>query len=203
MSKRLWEELVNARVAGKLVIGKNGLLLITNADGSTSTVSTAELAVLDGLLATTDEINRAADVSTRIVSSTAATLAITVAAHEGKTVVLASTHTQTLTLPAATGSGARFKFAVSTLGTDGSKIIKVANTADAVAGVCVVNSTNTAQASSFLTTATDDTISLNNTTSGGIIGTTVEIEDIATAQFLVRVEAASSGTVITPFSAGV
>lgn len=172
-------------------------------DMSAVTSTAAELNIMDGALVTAAELNRAADVSTRIVSTTAATLAVTLADHESKTVVLASTHTQTLTLPAATGSGARFRFAVSVVGTDGSKVIKVANTADLLTGVCIVNSTSTAEASSFLTTATDDTITLNNTTTGGIKGTTVEIEDIATATFLVRVEAASSGAVATCFSASV
>lgn len=158
---------------------------------------------LGGVIATAAELNRVADVSTRIVSTTAATLAVTLAAHDSKTVVLASTHTQTLTLPAATGSGAKFMFAVSTTGTDGSKVIKVANTADVMAGASIVNSTSTAEASSFLTSATSDTITLNNTTTGGIAGTTVEITDIAASTFLVRVEASSSGTVATPFSATV
>lgn len=153
--------------------------------------------------ATASEINRATHLSARVVSTTAATLAVTLASHESKTVVLASTHTQTLTLPAATGTGGRYRFAVSTTGTDGSKVIKVANTADVMTGVCVVNSTSTAEASSFLTSATSDTVTLNNNTTGGITGTTVEIEDIATGVFLVRVGAASSGTVATPFSASV
>ena len=70
-------------------------------------------------------------------------------------------------------------------------------------GVSVVNGTATNQTSSFLTSATSDTVTLNNTTTGGIVGTTVEIEDIAAGVFLVQVQAASSGTVATPFSAGV
>lgn len=51
MSKRLWEELVNARVAGKLVIGKNGAIVVTNSDGTQSTIDLAELAALDGIAA--------------------------------------------------------------------------------------------------------------------------------------------------------
>ncbi len=152
-------------------------------------------------LATADEINRAADLSTRIVSTTAATISVTLASHDGKTVVLASTHTQTLTLPAATGSGARYRFMVNTTGTDGSKVIKVANTLDVMTGFCVVNSTSTNEASSFLTSATSDSVTLNNTTTGGITGTEVLIEDVATSQFAVKVMACSSGTVATPFAA--
>lgn len=59
MSKRLWEELVNARVAGKLVMGKNGTILLTNSDGTYSTLSIAELAALDGITAGTATASKA------------------------------------------------------------------------------------------------------------------------------------------------
>lgn len=157
---------------------------------------------LGGLLATVAEINRAADVSTRIVSTTAASLAITLVGHDSKVVVLASTHTQTITLPAATGTGAKFKFVVSVTGTDGSKVIQRAGAGDNMTGVCIINSTATGSVDGFLTTATDNVITLNNTTSGGIMGTTVEIIDVAASLFLVSVVAAMSGTVTTPFSHG-
>lgn len=154
-------------------------------------------------LATAAEVNRAADLSTRIVSSTAATIAVTLASHDAKTVVLASTHTQTVTLPTAAGTGARYKFVVSATGTDGSKVIKVGSTLDNMTGVCIANCTSTAEANGFLTTATDDTITLNNTTQGGIKGTIVEIEDVATNLYVVKVINSMSGTIATPFSASV
>ncbi len=168
----------------------------------------AELGTLDGLLATTDEINRGNDLSTRIISvgasaTIASTLTCTLAAHDGKTIVLANTHTMTVTVPLATGSGAKYRFKVAVTGTDGSKVIKCASTLDNMTGVCASHSTATAEASSFLTTATDDTITLNNTTQGGRLGTEVYIEDIAANLYFVRVDAAATGTVATPFTAGV
>lgn len=200
----------------KLKMGKGAQIVATNAAGTETVVDMTELAVLGGvtataaelntmtgILATTDELNRVADVSTRIVSTTAATISVTLASHDSKVVVLASTHTQTLTLPAATGSGARFRFLVSTTGTDGSKIVKVANTLDVMTGVCASHSTATNEASSFLTSASSDTITLNNTTTGGLLGSQIEVIDIATNLFQVKVDAAASGTVATPFSAGV
>lgn len=153
--------------------------------------------------ATAAEINRAADVSARVVATTAATLTVTATEHGSRTIVLGSTHTQTITLPQATGSGERYKFAVSVVGTDGSKVITVANATDVMAGFSVVNSTSTDQASSFLTSETSDTVTFNNTTTGGIVGTTVIIEDIATGVFLVNCEACVSGIPATPFSAAV
>lgn len=199
----LWRKFTNMIVEKTLTMGKGAQLKVTSDAGVVSTVSTSELATLDGLLATTDELNRSSDVSTRIVSTTAATIAVTLASHENKVVVLASTHTQTVTLPAATGSGAKYQFIVSATGTDGSKVVKVANTADVMIGVCASHSTATNQASSFLTTATSDTITFDNSTTGGIAGSMIEIIDIATGVFEARVDAAASGSVATPFSASV
>jgi hypothetical protein len=92
---------------------------------------------------------------------------------------------------------------VSATGTDGSKVIKVGSTLDNMTGVCIVNATSTAEANGFLTTATDDTITLNNTTQGGIKGTIVEIEDVAANLYLVKVVNSMSGSIATPFSASV
>lgn len=139
----------------------------------------------------------------KIVTTDAAALVVTAKNHANRTIVLNSTHTQTVTLPDSVGNGDKYRFAVSVVGTDGSKVIKVNNTADVMQGVSIVNSTATDQASSFLTSATSDTVTLNNTTTGGIVGTTVEIEDIAIGTFLVRVQQAASGTVSSPFSAAV
>lgn len=203
MSMRLWEKITNLRIMGKLRVGPNGGVILENADRTETSVSNTEFGKLSGLLASSAELNRAAQLSTRIVSSTAATLAITLASHDSKVVVLASTHTQTLTLPVASGSGAMYHFVVSTTGTDGSKVIKVGSTLDNMTGQCVINSTSTTVVAGFLTTATDDTITLNNNTTGGILGTEVEIIDVATNIYKVRVTANMSGSEATPFSATV
>lgn len=215
----LWRTLTNAFVEKVLHFKKGAVIKVTADSGAVSTLNPAELVLLDGLtasaaemntmdgiLATTDELNRAADLSTRVVSigsgaTVASTVSVTVADHEGKVVVLANTHTMTLTLPTASGSGAKYHFIVSTTGTDGSKVIKVGSTLDNMTGVAASHSTATNEASSFLTTATDDTITLNNTTTGGRLGTQVHIHDVATNLYHVHVDAAATGTVATPFSA--
>jgi hypothetical protein len=168
---------------------------------ATEPISTGTYLDVGSVTATAAELNRATDLSARIVSTTAATITVTLASHADKVVVLASTHTQTVTLPAATGTGAKYTFVVSATGTDGSKVIAAANTVDVMTGVCASHSTATAEASSFLTSATSDKITFDNTTTGGIIGSQVEVVDIASGVFLVRVDAAASGTVATPFSA--
>lgn len=165
--------------------------------------SPTEFGALNGLTATVDEINAVADVSARLVDVTAASLTITAASHGDKIVLLDSTHTQTITLPQATGSGNKYVFIVKTKGTDGSKVIQVANTTDIVQGFSIIAQTDTTQVNGFITTATDDTVTLNNTTKGGFVGDTITIVDIASGVFSVKIEGSASGTVATPFSAAV
>lgn len=75
MSKRLWEEIVNARVQGKLVMGKNGTIILTNSDNSQSTLSIAELAKLDGVTSSVAELNILTGVTATATQINAATLA--------------------------------------------------------------------------------------------------------------------------------
>src|SRR4051812_6007905 len=65
------------------------------------------------VLATAAEINRAADVSTRIVNCTASTLAVTEALHSGRVIVLDRAGGIAVTLPAA-AAGLEFNFIVKT-----------------------------------------------------------------------------------------
>lgn len=171
--------------------------------GTAVTASAAELNIMDGVLATAAEINAACDVSTRIVNTTATTLTITAATHSGKVVTVNSAAPIAITLPAASGSGNEYSFVIGTAATATAHTIKVANTTDIMAGVSVIAQTDTAQVNGFLTTATDDTISLNGTTKGGLKGDEVFIRDIASGVFQVRVVSGASGTVVTPFSASV
>lgn len=170
-------------------------------DGITATM--AELNTMDGILATVDELNRATDTSTRIVNTTATTLAITAALHGSKIVKVTSAAPIAITLPAATGSGEKYTFVVAVDATATAHTIKVANTADALHGVSVLSTTATGEVTGFATTATDDTISLNGTTKGGCKGDRIEIIDVSTAMFQVSIIGRATGTVATPFSATV
>jgi hypothetical protein len=157
---------------------------------------------LTGLLATATEINRAADVSTRIVTTTVA-LAITEALHDGKTVVLNNATGFACTLPAMTGSGARFRFVVNTTVTTPSHTI-VATGAHLVGSIFMVNDTAAGTvftANSISANATPiTTITLDGTTTGGRKGDWIEVEDIATNLGAVRGMVSASGTEATPFS---
>ena len=153
--------------------------------------------------ATAAEVNRATDVSGRVVTIVE-TGAITEALHEGKTCLLAEVGGNaavTLTLPAATGGGARYRFVVGVVNTSGYTIKSVVGT-DLMQGAVIgddgaaVTTTLRWQAG-----ATDDTFTLNGTTTGGVtIGDWVEFEDILATGWAVRGVISQSGTEATPFS---
>lgn len=137
-----------------------------------------------------------------IVSATAATLTVTSASHSGRTVVLDRAAGQAVTLPAATGSGNCYKFFVATTITSNATTIKVVGD-DTMAGAAIVANDTDNSASVFETAATSDTISFNGSTTGGIKGATVELQDVAADLWSVRVVGAATGTEATPFSATV
>lgn len=137
------------------------------------------------------------------ISVTASTLTVTAAAHAGATIVLNRAAGTTVTLPAATGSGFKYTFVVGTTVTSNSDIIKVANASDVMTGLAINAQDAADTAVAFETASTTDTITLNGTTTGGIKGDRVEVEDIAANLYYVRVVGSATGTEATPFSATV
>ena len=166
------------------------------------TVSTTTLAIGGtDVAATAAEINRVCDASARIVNCTAATLAVTEAAHDGRVVTLNRAGGITATLPAATGSGTRLKFVVGTTFT-GNGIIQVTGD-DTMKGLALVAQDGGDTSVMFETAADSDTITLNGTTTGGLVGADVELIDIAADTWHVVVRTAATGSEATPFSAAV
>lgn len=138
-----------------------------------------------------------------LVAATAATLTVTAEAHAGRTVVLNRAAGQAITLPVATGSGNAYRFFVATTITSNSTTIKVATASGTMAGVAIVANDTDASASIFETAADSDTITFNGSTTGGILGATVELQDVAANLWSVRVIGAATGSEATPFSATV
>lgn len=152
---------------------------------------------------TAAQLNAAVDDSTRIVSATASTLTVTQATHANKIVNLNRAAGVAVTLPAASGSGSLYRFFLGTAVTSNSTTIKVANASDIMAGVAIVQGAAANAGTTFKAGASDDTITLNGTTTGGLKGDFIEVIDVATNMFLVRVVSQASGTLATPFSATV
>lgn len=130
------------------------------------------------------------------------TKTLTVAANNRQIVKLDTTTGSVVTLPAATGSGARFTFVVSVLATSNSHIIKVANSSDAMQGIIFSMDDTGANAVAFAAVAgTDDTITLNRTTTGSVtIGEQIVIEDFAANRWHVSGLISNTGSPATPFS---
>jgi hypothetical protein len=169
-------------------------------------LDTTDFALVNALTASAAEINRACDVSGRIVTLTADT-AITEATHEGKTLLLGEVGGNAAlaaTLPAATGGGAIYRFVVSVVNTSGYTIKVTGN--DVMYGNIVATSTGDTPdlAQPWPTAADSDTITLDGTTTGGVaIGDWIEVQDIAADKWAVRGVVTASGAEATPFSAAV
>ncbi len=169
-------------------------------DTAALTATNAEInSVVHGNTATAAEITRNAAASTRLVATTATQVSVTAAAHGERDLVLTSTHTTTVTLPAASGSGNRYNIIVGVTGTDGSKIVQVANTTDVIQGASIAANTQSTTIG-FISTSGSDTITLNNTTTGGLLGTRITIVDVAAGTFLANVFNITTGNPATPFS---
>lgn len=154
--------------------------------------------------ATAAELNNVADVSARAVSA-GSTLTLVEATHQGKLIKLDTATGSVVTLPAATGSGAIYRFAVTVLATSNSHKIQVANSTDVLRGFMLNTDSDTSDAfTGFNTTSTSDTITLNRSTTGSVyIGEHIEIQDIKAGFFSVRGWFAATGSPATPFSAAV
>lgn len=146
--------------------------------------------------------NRAASSGAPLAATTAvgtATLALTRNDHLGRTILLNGAPSVAV-LPAATGTGDIYRFIVTVTG---NHVIRVANASDTFVGALSVVLDGAAAAGGVAGT-TDDTLTFNSTTAGGIAGTWIEAEDIASTKWYLRGIIAGSGTLTAPtFSAGV
>lgn len=133
---------------------------------------------------------------------TGATLSITAAAHAGRTLVSDLAATQTFTLPASSGSGNKYEIFVATTKT-GDLVIQVANATDVMAGYALLAADGGDTAVMFATVAASDTATLDGTTTGGIAGAKVKLQDVKSGVWSVEVISDASGTEATPFSEAV
>lgn len=159
---------------------------------------------LDGTVVTAVETLRSVDASAKMVSVTAATLTVTEASHAGKLIALNRAAGIAVTLPAATGTGNTYEFVVGTSVTSNTTTIKVADATDVMDGIVYAADDTATPAPLVWVTAPDsDTITLNGSTQGGIIGDRIKLTDIATDQWVVHGFVKQSGVEATPFSASV
>lgn len=154
------------------------------------------------ITATAAEINRVADTSARIVNVTTGTLAISEATHDGKIITLNKADGIAVTLPAATGSGLKLMFILGTTITSSATTIKVTGN-DIMLGNAMMCADGGDTVVGFECASDTDTISFNGSTTGGIKGDKIELVDIATDTWFVKVRGSATGSEDTPFSATV
>lgn len=137
------------------------------------------------------------------VTVTSSTLTATSDSHAGALVLLDRAAGITVTLPAASGTGAVYRFMVVTTVSSNSTIIKVANASDTMVGWVSTATTTAGNGLHEAAGGTDDTITMNGTTTGGIAGSYIETQDVATNVWLVNGLLVGSGTLATSLSASV
>lgn len=115
----------------------------------------------------------------------------------GVLILLDSTTGRTLTLPASTGKGDTYEVYIPTTVSSGNHVI-AALTTDIIQGVLSI-ATDVAGVT-CPTTATSDKITMNGSTTGGILGSRVFLQDAKAGQWAVSGSLVSSSTEATPFS---
>jgi hypothetical protein len=93
--------------------------------------------------------------------------------------------------------GASFYFYVDTLATD---VQIVTDGTDKFTGAAMI-AVNDGSKKAFFPGASNDVLSMNGTTTGGIVGSVIQVTALETAQYLVHnTLILGSGTIVTPFS---
>ena len=136
-----------------------------------------------------------------LTTDNSAAITINTGAHLGQPLILSLAGAQTVTLPAASGSGNSYTIMGSADAT-GDHIIQVANASDTMMGIAMLGN-DAAGMSCFYTADTSDTITLNGSTKGGYKGWRVTLTDIVANVWQVEIVSEASGTEATPFSAAV
>lgn len=107
----------------------------------------------------------------------------------------------TLTMPAASGTGNVYEVFVGTTVTSNDYIIQVASASDVFSGVLGLSTD--IGGTNLLTAATTDTITMNGSTTGGLIGSYVRMVDVASGVWALSGDLKCTGVEATPFSAAV
>ncbi len=165
-----------------------------NIGGVRITVDPLELNSLDG---STRYVNSAG------IGTTLNAVTLTRANALGKTLLLDQAGGVVVTLPNATGSGDIYRVLATVIPTTLNSIA-VARSADTMVGLVLTVDDSSDNVGGFVISGTDDTITLNLTTTGAnAIGEWFTFEDIASNTWLVNGLSYSTGAFATPASAAV
>ena len=161
-----------------------------------NTVNVGVLSIADTeITATAAQLN---SVAGAVTDATAATLTVT-SADVNKAITLNRAAGVTVTLPAATGSGALYRFVAVASATSGSYILNVTGN-DTIAGTATLFQDEGDTVVGFAAAAGNNRITLNGTTTGGLKGAWIDLVDADADLWVARIVSDASGTEATPFS---
>ena len=170
--------------------------LLTIGTGSTrkTAVDTDSTQTLAGKTFTSPVVNTA-------MVAGGSSLTLTAATHGGKTIALDTAAGTTITLPAASGSGARFCFLVTVAATSNQHRIVVVGNDAFFGGITQGNDTDNATVT-WPTAADADQINMSGTATGGVKGAVYCVADMVADGWHVWGNSDASGTEATPFATG-
>lgn len=162
--------------------------------GNGSVVGTSATQTLTNKTLTSPVVNNA-------LVAGGSTLTVTAAAHDGKCIALNTAAGTTITLPAATGSGASFCFIVTVAATSNQHRITVVGNDAFFGGIFQGNDTDNTTVM-WPTAADADQINMSGTATGGVKGARYYLTDAVTDGWSVVGWSDASGTEATPFATG-
>jgi hypothetical protein len=196
--------IVNGGIVATGDISADGITATGDIDSTADITTTGDIST-DGLTATgsivaTGGINLTGTIIQALVPSTAA-VALRRPFHDYKTVIMNQATGVVASLPAALGSGAKYRLIVSVTPTTGNAVINAPGADAFVGSILSVLDNDTSSAWQAAVADTFNVITLNGGTTGGLIGDEIIIEDIATGFWKVAGQIAQpNATAATPFS---
>lgn len=138
---------------------------------------------------------------TILVPAATTTLTLTAAQHANSLILVQSTGGLAVTPPAATGTFNWYYFMCVTAVSGGSFTVdpKAGNASDVFGGIAFGGTTG-AVAGTWVSGATTNFITFNATTTGGLMGSQIWMQDVGTNKWVGWVAQVSSGTAATCFS---
>jgi hypothetical protein len=124
---------------------------------------------------------------------------ITPLLHAGRTMLLSNAGGFTVSLPAATGTGNTYSFFTAITITSNNYLIdaKPGGTSNVMSGIAVMSGSTSLIVA---TAANTNLITMNGSTTGGVIGDLIKLIDVALNQWSLESTFNSTGTAATPFS---
>ena len=194
----------NERLRLIVTTDTSGTCVATLTESSNLDVKTFKDRVQNSLMTLTQKFTKfhggIVRTSASIVNTTEA-LTLNEADHAGRVVTANHATGFAITLPEATGTGNEYTIFYGTTVSSGSATIVAPSAATSFVGACAI-STDIAGVT-IICNAADDTITMNGSTTGGIVGTWFRFTDVASGVFLLEGALCASGSEADPFSAAV